>query len=786
MSDTGVVSDLRSFLIVMQTVDNSKPEADRLNIGACVVLLSSREVHGPSARKVQRLTPKSMGVLLALARRAGQVVTRDELFADVWPDTMPTNDVLTQAVTQLRKVFAAADGGDDNTPYIETIAKTGYRLLAPVAWDEVDASSAMPEESEIAAEAAAGSEAVAATSDKLARELRRKLRRHVLLAVGLVLLTSTIVMAWLLWGHAPPDAPTNEVDASGTRVVGSPARPYRLITSNAVFETNPTLSPDGALVVFAKEAEGRSTLWIQSTGSTPPVALVATPADASDRFPVWSPDGRQVAFARFLPHAGCEVLLVSATGGDARRATRCDGTDMLSFSWSADGRSLLFGSMSGAYASRGIRTLELASGRWSSLSYEMGADDFDYAPQYSPDGSKIGFVRNPQVGDLWVMDADGSNAERLTNDAAEIRGWSWLHSDEIVFGRRVDSESRLYRLDVATRTLRDMGVDDARNPTVSRHGGNLAFMRDRPQFGLFRVPLMEGAGQRVRLFASSGRDSQPMVSPDGTQLAFTSDRSGIFALWWGRLAEPDSLRVVEGLRPEARQPMDWSSDAHSLLVSGRDADGLPGIYEVMPEDGRWKKLAVPVREPLQAIYGSAPGTLLVVERGDDERMSLTLFDRTQTPWKRVASLEGVSQARLDRANNRVLFTRLASGGLWQAGSDLAAGSVLPVNTEVPTRWRYRTWAVTGDGRVGYMSIGNGCATHFSVIAGAGAGDSRCLDTDKFSSGNGMSLAPDGSAAFIALGIADGADIGVMRVPKRAPRRVLGFAKWLPWLEKSLS
>ncbi|WP_269792328.1 winged helix-turn-helix domain-containing protein [Stenotrophomonas sp. Iso1] len=770
----------------MQTVDNSRPEADRLNIGACVVLLSSREVHGPGARNVQRLTPKSVGVLLVLARRAGQVVTRDELFADVWPDTMPTNDVLTQAVTQLRKVFAAADGGDDSAPYIETIAKTGYRLLAPVVWDETDLSGATPENSEIAAAARSDVPAAVATSTKSARELRRKLRRRVLLAVGLVLLASTVVMAWLLWGRASPNSPGDEVDASGTRVVGSPARPYRLITSNAAFETTPTLSPDGALVVFAKEAVGRSTLWIQSTGSTPPVALVTTPADASDRFPVWSPDGRQIAFARFMPHAGCEVLLVSATGGDARRATRCDGTDMLSFSWSADGRSLLFGSMTGAYASRGIRSLELASGRWSSLSYEMGADDFDYAPQYSPDGSRIGFVRNPQVGDLWMMDADGSNAERLTDDAAEIRGWSWLHSDEIVFGRRVDSESRLYRLDVATRTLRDMGVDDARNPAVSRHGGNLAFTRDRPQFGLFRIPLTEGGGERVRLFASSGRDAQPMVSPDGAQLAFTSDRSGTFALWWGRLAEPNSLRVVEGLRPEARQPMDWSSDSHSLLVNGRDADGLPGIYEVMPEDGRWKKLAVPVREPLQAIYGSVPGTLLVVERSNDDRMSLALFDRTQTPWKRMASLEGVSQVRLDRVGNRVLFTRLGSGGLWQAGPDLAADSILPVNKEVPTRWRYRTWAVAGSGMIGYMSIGAGCASQFSVIDGEGTGTGRCLDPSKFSSSNGMSLAPDGSAAFIALGVADGADIGVMRVPKRAPRRVLGVAKWLLWLEKPLS
>jgi DNA-binding winged helix-turn-helix (wHTH) protein len=69
------------------------------------------------------------------------VVTRDELFAEVWPDTLPTNDVLTQAVTQLRKAFSNDD--DNGQAYIETIAKTGYRLLVPVqALDDAEPSAA--------------------------------------------------------------------------------------------------------------------------------------------------------------------------------------------------------------------------------------------------------------------------------------------------------------------------------------------------------------------------------------------------------------------------------------------------------------------------------------------------------------------------------------------------------------------------------------------------------------------------------------------------------------------
>ncbi|MEN5207790.1 winged helix-turn-helix domain-containing protein [Stenotrophomonas terrae] len=748
-----------------------KNSSDRLRVGECLVVLSSREVHLPGTRKTPRLTPKSVGVLLALARNPGQVVTREELFAEVWPDTMPTNDVLTQAVTQLRKAFAAT-GAEEGAGYIETIAKTGYRLLAPVAWEaSTDAAT-------IDAPTAGGvsvAEAAVAPVQPGVRGKHRRLRRHVLLVLGIVLLLSTVVMAWLLWGRAAPAAQDTTV-AEGNRVLGSPARPYRLITATEDVEVNPSLSPDGALVVFARERDNRSSLWIQSVGNATATPLLATPTGASDRFPVWSPNGRSVAFARFLPQGDCEVLVVSATGTGLRRVTRCDGTDMLSFDWAPDGGSLLFGSMTGRYASRGIRSLDLASGRWSSLQYAMGADDFDYAPRYSPDGKKIGFVRNPQVGDMWMMDADGSNAQRLTDDAAEIRGWSWLGSDEMVFGRRIDSESRLYRLDVATRLLRDMGIDNAQSPAVSRGGGNLAFMRSQFQSGLFRIPLGANGGPPQRLFASSARDGQPMVSPDGAQLAFTSDRSGTFALWWARLNEPASLQVLEGVRPEARQPMDWAADGRHLLVTGRDADGAPGIYEVAPEEGHWVKLAVPAAEPLQAVYGAAPDTLLVVERGDEERMTLTLFDRSQQPWKRLASLEGVSQVRYDRAGQRILFTRLASGGLWQAAPDLAADSVEPVHAELPSRWRYRTWAVAAHGAVEYQDISRECSSRLTAIAGDGT--SQCLDAKRFSAGNGLSLAPDGSAVFIALALTDSADIGMMRIPLRAPRRVMGLAKWL--------
>ncbi len=80
--------------------------------------------------EIQRLEPKVLEVLIYLAGRAGQVVSRDELLAAVWPRVVVGDDALTQAIIKLRKAL----GDEPRRPtYIETLAKRGYRLIATVA-----------------------------------------------------------------------------------------------------------------------------------------------------------------------------------------------------------------------------------------------------------------------------------------------------------------------------------------------------------------------------------------------------------------------------------------------------------------------------------------------------------------------------------------------------------------------------------------------------------------------------------------------------------------------------
>src|SRR5260370_19041962 len=76
-----------------------------------------------------RLEHKFMLVLVCLAGRPGEVISKDELIRTVWADTFVTDDVLTRAVSELRKILR----DDAKQPHIiQTVSKNGYRLSAPV------------------------------------------------------------------------------------------------------------------------------------------------------------------------------------------------------------------------------------------------------------------------------------------------------------------------------------------------------------------------------------------------------------------------------------------------------------------------------------------------------------------------------------------------------------------------------------------------------------------------------------------------------------------------------
>src|SRR4051812_17162954 len=77
-----------------------------------------------------RLTPKALALLSFIAERPGEVITKEELFAAVWPETTVGDAALVTCIQELRKAL----GDDARKPhYIETLHRRGYRFIGKPA-----------------------------------------------------------------------------------------------------------------------------------------------------------------------------------------------------------------------------------------------------------------------------------------------------------------------------------------------------------------------------------------------------------------------------------------------------------------------------------------------------------------------------------------------------------------------------------------------------------------------------------------------------------------------------
>jgi eukaryotic-like serine/threonine-protein kinase len=536
-------------------------------------------------------------------------------------------------------------------------------------------------------------------------------------AAAVAAIAAVAASAWLWLAARPGDPPP---EAALTR-----------LTYDAGLATDPALSPDGRLLVYASDREGAGTLdlWVQQVGGGEPVRLTR---DAGvNREPAFSPDGTRIVFRSTREGGG--IFVMPALGGAERRIAP-EGRRPV---FAPDGRSVAYYVGSPAAAVLANQKTELRVVAASGGSSREVATGFAgvCCVIWTPDGGHLLFLGNrddtltlDESLDWWVVPVDGgqpiktgalaiTRARGLQGEVAEapsaVTPAAWTPAgDSVIFSAQSGSSTNLWQLGLSPKTFKAVGHATRLTagtafewqPSMAALAGGgrrMVFASLTTKSNLWSVSVATDetsrTGQPQRLTDSAAVDKHASLSGDGTKLAYVSTRTGFPQVW---------VRDVETGRETAVTSS--AADKYGPLLS---SDGSLLAYSES-QSGKWPIHLVRLGNGEDEILGDS-----IVGASADFTPDGRSFFFHNIPGR--SSVLDLASRRLtvllEKPGYRLTGVRLSPDGRWVAFSALTGdtGRIVVAPYRGPAPITEGDWIALTEGR--FWDIGNYWSPSGNVI-----------------------------------------------------------------------
>lgn len=487
--------------------------------------------------EIKKIEPQLMAVLQYLVARSGIAVKKKDLMEAVWRDVIVTDNVLARAVSSLRK---ALEDDRFNPNYIETISKTGYRLVAEVKPKKTSASD----------------------------EVGNLTKIMIIASVGLISL-------FALGAFASKNVFYNTSNKT--------YQPLALANYSNT-EYWPTISPDGKFVAYSWRGEKNDNwdIYAKRIGVEATAKITETPS--TELRPKWSPDGRFIYFLRY-ENGKATIYKKTILGETEIRVLEAPRYSQGDFDISPDEQWISFNAREDPASPLRLKLLSLTTGEEKWLTSPKGGFNGDIHPTFSANGNQLAFIRekNSASMQLCLFDLNTEKENQITSEHISINGFDWSPDDKSLF--YASNRSGLYKLwqvRLSDKKSKILSTGDYQMvmPRVAETGRMIyAKMKDNVNIWTYKL----GEKTAKTWLATNDLNLNPVFSSNGKKICFTMNKNDVFQIWTANSDGTNKTPVTQFTGQYLTSPR-WSPDNKYIVFQGF-LDGQADIYKVNAAGG---------------------------------------------------------------------------------------------------------------------------------------------------------------------------------------------------------